>query len=273
MVTAHAHNKDVLLRALPYYGGKAYGGKARWIASLLPPPAPAQTYVEPFGGMASVLLAREKVASETLNDVNNRLINWWECVRDNAAELARLVRYTPISEVVFARAIADLDDMTLTPVRRALAFHIVVSQSIRSTDNALPSSWRLRKRPRRGTEWSQSRFDALADRMRLVQITCRPAIDVLREYAETESAVIYVDPPYPSADTSAYAHGEIDVDALTAALWDCRGFVAVSGCGNEWDHLGWERYSRSAVRLDVGGGASPRVENLWVNRKSPQRLF
>lgn len=270
MVTA-LHGEP--LRALPYYGGKAYGGKSRWIASILPPPTTAQTYIEPFGGMASVLLARPPAECEVVNDMNNRLVNWWECVRDRPGELARLVRYTPVSESVFARAIADLDDMTLTPVRRALAFHIVVSQSIRSTDNALPSSWRLRKRPRRGTEWAQARFDALADRMRLVQITCRPAIDVLREFADVDNAVLYVDPPYPSADTSPYAHAAIDVDALSRALTAQRGFVAVSGYGSEWAHLGWERYTRAALRFNVGAGSAPRVENLWINRKPSNRLF
>lgn len=42
-------------RTLPYYGGKRGYGKAEWIASFLPQ-NPDTCYIEPFAGMAAVLL-------------------------------------------------------------------------------------------------------------------------------------------------------------------------------------------------------------------------
>ena len=43
-------------RTLPWYGGKRDYGKAEWIASFLPQMQDS-CYIEPFAGMARVLLA------------------------------------------------------------------------------------------------------------------------------------------------------------------------------------------------------------------------
>lgn len=73
---------------LNYYGGKARGGKADWINSLLPPADyKRQCYVEPYGGMASVMLARAPVKIEILNDLNSRLVNWWQVVQSAPNDL------------------------------------------------------------------------------------------------------------------------------------------------------------------------------------------
>ena len=83
-------------RTLPYYGGKRGYGKAEWIASFLPH-TPDSCYVEPFAGMAAVLLARSPVDIEILNDANERIVNWWRIVRDEAEEFGRLIDFSPFS--------------------------------------------------------------------------------------------------------------------------------------------------------------------------------
>lgn len=190
-------------RPLGWYGGKAYGGKAEWINSHLPAPHSAQLYAEPFGGMAGVLMARQPAGCEIVNDLNGRIINWWEVVRDAPDEFAALVEFTPHSRTAFERAISDMDNESLPPIRRALAFHIVVTQNIRSTDNAKHSTdWRISYRRFKSAEWTAQRIYALARRMRLVQLECKPAVDFMARIADNADAVVYVDPPYVSADVS-----------------------------------------------------------------------
>jgi DNA adenine methylase len=53
------------------------GGKwkiADWVISHFPA---HRGYIEPFGGMGSVLLKKEPVVSEILNDVNDCVVNGW----------------------------------------------------------------------------------------------------------------------------------------------------------------------------------------------------
>ena len=262
-----------LPKTMGYYGGKAYGGKAEWIIGLLPAPHKTQLYAEPFGGMAGVLMARQPAGCEIVNDLNGRIINWWQVVRDAPDEFAALVEFTPHSRTAFERAISDMDDPALPPIRRALAFHIVVTQNIRSTDNAKHSSdWRISYRRFKSAEWTAQRIFALARRMRRVQLECKPAVDFMARIADNADAVVYVDPPYQSADVSPYA--VTARGGLTEALRAQRGFVAVSGYGDEWEHLGWHRYEMSASRMNIGKAAGEaRTEVLWLNREPPQRLF
>ena len=125
------------LTGLPYYGGKQKG-KAEWIGSLLPWKQDT-TYVEPFCGMAGVLLARAPVNLEILNDRNDRIINWWRAVRDEPEEFAYLIENTPYSRAEYDRAWENLDNEELTALQRALAFHIVVEQGLSKGDGY--SSW------------------------------------------------------------------------------------------------------------------------------------
>ena len=92
----------------PYYGGKFF--HAVWINSLLPQNDRITRYVEPFAGMASVLLNRpkphRKMVVETLNDTDEMLINLFRVVahRPSCAELDYKLWWTPHSRTLQAEA-------------------------------------------------------------------------------------------------------------------------------------------------------------------------
>ena len=109
--------------------------------------------------------------------------------------------------------------------------------------------------------------------MRQVQIECANAVSLLDRIADMPYAVIYCDPPYQTANTSPYRYGDIDKDELTAALLAQKGFVAISGYGDEWAHLGWRCETKSALRRQINGRGEKRIEKLWLNHDPPQRLF
>ena len=260
-------------RPLRYYGGKQGYGLAEWINSHLPPPCKEQMYVEPFAGMAGVMMAREKAGTEILNDINVRVINWWLAVRDHHMEFRHLVHYTPHSERLYREAKTQMDDESLPLVRRALAFHIIVGQGIAQGDGG--SGWAAHYNPSVGSvnSWRAERVDDLYERIRSVQIYERDAIELLSGIADMPYAVIYCDPPYQTANTSPYRYGDIDKDELTAALLAQKGFVAISGYGDEWEHLGWRCETKSALRRQINGRGERRIEKLWLNQDPPQRLF
>ena len=256
------------LRALRYFGGKAGGGKAQWIASLLPWEW-KQSYVEVFGGMFGVGLSRPPVQLETLNDLDERVMNWWRVLRDEPERFGRAVTMTPISRVEHARSIQDMDDPSLTPFERALAFHVFAQQSVyaqyNSENGVWSGAWRRAKSPSGSfSRWLPEQVDKLAERMWRVQLEQRDAVQVLGDFAGTGDAVLYVDPPYRDADPCPYMHSP-DRDALGEALLAQRGSVAVSGYNDEWDHLGWRRVEKETLRCRPGEVGAQRTEVLWMN--------
>ena len=256
-------------RSLRYYGGKRGYGLGQWIAGLLPLEKHS-CYIEPFAGMAGVLLARPPVKMEMLNDLNGRLVNWWRVVRDSPCEFGWLVEHTPRSRDEFRWACAAVDDQELPDVRRALAFHVLISQCINAGDNSLAGgSWMRGFNPSVGSLYRHraGEIAALSERIRDVQLENSDALGLLERTADCDYAVIYCDPPYPTANTGPYAWGNIDFDRLADLLRSQKGAVAVSGYPGEWDCLGWAAERKQALRRQIAGGGEPRTEVLWRNAR------
>ena len=260
------------VRSLPWYGGKQGESKGEWIAGLLPW-AWHTCYVEPFGGMAGVLLARDPVRKEIYNDLNQRVVNWWRVVRQQRQEFGEQVEALPHSRVEFEWAIDRLDDKARTDLERALAFHAVVWMSLPCSDRAHPSQFRRMFSPQSGStgRWRSERVAALAERMWHVQLECQDACGLMETLVEREYVVMYVDPPYRDGHTDTYAVCEVDEARLAALLRQQRGKVAISGYGDEWDHLGWQRHEKKVTFAPMGqhhagmGKGDVRTEVLWTN--------
>ena len=253
------------LTALQYYGGKSGQGLGKWIASILPWEKKS-TYIEPYAGMAGVLLNRAPVQIEILNDLNDRVVNWWRVIRDQPEEFIWLVENTPISREEFKLAISQVDDMSLTPIRRALAFHTCVSQCINSGDNVKNSNWRRKFNPNGAYYlWKSDKVAQLAERLRGVQLENCDALALLKRVVSLPQAVIYCDPPYRTANTTAYTVNVQPVDELTYYLLMQQGHVGISGYGEEWDHLGWTRHTKETLRRQIKGVGEKREEVLWTN--------
>ena len=51
--------------------------------------------------MAGALLARQPIKREVVNDLNRRIVNRWQAVRDEPAELGRLIDAMPASRAEY----------------------------------------------------------------------------------------------------------------------------------------------------------------------------
>ena len=268
------------VRTLPYFGGKSHlnYGSGRWVASMLPQDLDV-TYCEPCCGLAKVLIQRRPAAVEIINDINDRIANYLAVVRDHTEELAWRTEYTAASESDFRRAVAEIDTHA-DPIERARFLYVILNFSLLHGDGARPTfavDWGRDGARTRG----RIRYDdviRLGARLAEVQILCRDGVDVIESLASNPHAVIYVDPPYRTSDTSVYRHGDMDWERLGEAMAACKGRVAVSGYVDEWNSLGWQRheYQTTAAggfmsRMRADNSLPTRTEVLWTNYEPDQR--
>lgn len=236
----------------------------------------AAGYCEPFAGMLGVLLQREPARREIVADLDGDVINWWRVVRDHPAELGDMLDHSPAwSAALFGEAVENLEHPE--PVKRAYYFTIAmcwvrgrmigrVRESVNHPRNDYFISRVNRQQPapddgikrQRGvspiTLARSPRITMLADRLRGVELEIRAAEKIVEYYAAEPDFVFYLDPPYPTANVRGrlYTFNDISVAEWAERLRAVRGFVAVSGRGDEWALLendGWLRHSRDDEAL------------------------
>lgn len=271
------------LSALPYYGGKsarANSGTGAWVSRTIGPTPKVWTYCEPFAGMLGVLLQRPPAQVELVNDTDRWVISWWRAVRDHAQEFSRRIEATPNSRDEFERACQQLENgPTGDTLQDGITAHVIISQGMTHGTNAHPSNWQVKYSPGIRTlgRMRAQQVQALAKRIRDVQLESRDALELLERTASERRILLYCDPPYRSANTGAYGQSSLDWDALAALFQAQQGQVAISGYGDEWDGLGWRRKERPAAVAGIGKQskrkADPRTEVLWLNFDPPPAGF
>ena len=116
---------------------------------------------------------------------------------------------------------------------------------------------------------------AVIERIRTVQVLCRPAPEVIRDW-DGPDTLFYCDPPYlpetraaGSRDVYVVEMTAEDHRGLAAVLRQCRGKVVLSGYPSAlYDELyeGWRTVSIDIANHSAGGKTKGReVERLWLN--------
>lgn len=255
---------------------KWHGGKHYMASRIIDSLPPHHTYVEPFGGAASVLLNKEPSPVEVYNDLDERITRLFRVLRDNAEELHRRLTLTPYSEVEFLNAEEPHDDEVEQARRDYVRWRL--SHGGRGKDFSF-----TRHRVRRGMADVVSAYlsavddqlPLIAERLRSVQIVCRPALDVIR-YWDGPDTLFYCDPPYlpetraaGSRDVYGVEMTEEDHRALADELRRCQGRVVLSGYPSAlYDDLyrGWRVVEVEIANHAAGASEKRRMtECLWMN--------
>ncbi len=254
---------------------KWHGGKARlshWIIGHLPV---SQSYVEPFGGGAAVLLNKPPSEIEVYNDLDGRIVNLFRVLRDEPDEFRRKVELVPYSEAEFQ--LAAWQPPWISPVDRAVADFVRFRQSF----GGQGACWSYgTKRARQGVAENVHAYRGaiaglpwLVERVQRWQIFSRPAVEVIRQFDDAE-AVIYCDPPYVHSTrkaTAVYGHEMTDAEhrELAAVLNASQARIAVSGYPSPlYDELfaGWRCETREVAAHSAGGCKKRQMtECLWLN--------
>ena len=255
---------------------KWHGGKYYLCQRIIEQFPVHHTFVESFGGAASVLLNKPPSPVEIYNDLDGRITRLFRVVRDHGQELQRRLSLTPYSENEFNEEEEPTDDeielarrdfvrwrlsiggrgdgfsFTLHRVRRQMAD--VVSGYLSTIDEQLP---------------------LIVERLRTVQFLCRPATEVIRTWDSPET-LHYCDPPYVAATrhvSSREVYGvemtDEDHRELGSVLKSCTGKVILSGYPSElYSELyrDWRTVQFDMANHAAGGASKARKqETLWMN--------
>ena len=269
------------MTSLIYLGGKARPEIYKWINALLPQPHRG-LYCEPFAGMLGILINRAKSEVELVNDLNGHIYCFWVAIREHREEFKALCAVTPWCRRTYDNAYADLQAGRFggDVVKTAWAVYVCLWQGMMHALNH--KGWaRMYCHGRRGKLMGidfAPHIDALYERISNVQLESTCAVKLLDRIGKEEGAVIYCDPPYEKT-INVYGTPALDREALTDVLLKQKGRVAISGYGEEWDHLGWYKHKKRTTFSKVGVSAKDqsdeRIECLWTSYSTgvQQALF
>lgn len=250
--------------ALKFFGSKWQ--LAPWIISNFPP---HEHYIEPCFGGGNVLLRKQPVKLETINDIDNRIVNFFTMLRDYPEDLIRQINLTPWAEIEYHRAKEESGN-DLEDARR---YFVACWMSI----NGGPMWTGWRSQARAEGRWSiipndLSRHDLefVASRLKNVQITNRDAIEVIERFGHDPDGLIYFDPPYLKETRTmktGYGANEVDIQFhrdAASALSRCKAKVVISGFNSDL----YNNLYRGWIRIDKEGAFASsnkrRVESLWI---------
>ena len=183
-----------------YFGGK--GNSYNWIISYFPS---HRIYIEPFCGSAVVLLNKPRSEVEIINDLDDKIVNFFKVVRDNRKELEEKLKWTPYSRTECHKClrIYQSEDRynKLDDIEKARVFYVVhVMGRFGVNINDRDSLFRKEHASKRKfTKQYYKKIDLFKDiktRLKGVVIENRDAIELIKDYADNREVLFYIDPPY-----------------------------------------------------------------------------
>ena len=268
-----------------------FGGKGNMVAKLLKLIPSHHTYVEVFGGGASLLFAKKPSLVEVYNDIDSGLVNFFRVLRDPAKfeRFYRLVCLTPYSreEYYYCR---DTWETCEDEVERAYRWYIVARMSF---GGQFGGGWGfaitegVRGISKQCSSWLSiiEMLPQIHQRIMMVQIEHRDFRDIINLY-DTKDTLFYVDSPYvPETRRGGEYEHEMSIEDhkdLVNLLLQVKGKVLLSGYNHPvyqpLEQSGWERHDyetacsavgRTRATGLLGRGAciknQMRTESVWVS--------
>lgn len=242
---------------------------ADWVVARLPAHS---AYLEPYFGSGAVFFTKDRAPYETINDIDDDIVNLYRVIREDADRLAALLEITPWARAEYDRS-CDISD---EPIERARRFVTHTWQSFGRGIPGVETGWKTKASEYTLRRWAHLPDDICrtVERLRGVRIEKRPGIDLIRAHCDPR-VLIYADPPYPSAlRRRFYPHEMTDADhvALLDALDAHPGPVALSGYHCPLYDARLAHWHAHEIHVTVEHGET-RIEVLWLNRESFGPIF
>lgn len=217
---------------LTYYGGKKR--IAEWILQYIPS---HDIYCEPFFGGGAVFFAKQPSYLEVINDCNAMLINFYRQCQENFDIMASKIQNELYSEFRYYQAEKIYSGQkTASDIDKAVATWLVFNQSWNASAHA---GWKFDQGSggsHAGIVFAHARRNFcpwLKKRLQYVQISCRDALQVIRD-RDNERTFFYLDPPYPDTNQGHYSgYTWKELEELLTLLQSIKGQFALSNYPSE----------------------------------------
>lgn len=254
-------------------GTFAYPGSKTTYAGWIIDHIPEHTqYIEPFGGAASVLVAKPRSELEVYNDLNGDCVEFFRAVRDRPDELKHWVENTPYSRQLFNEYVESYPDWPDDTVEYAGRFLFVQTSAFggKGTTETNPT-FRVAKsdssaNPPAEYISKKSQIPRLADRLQQVHIEQLDYVDLVDKY-DHEDAFFYFDPPYVDVGDDYYQveEGGFNHKRFVDTLHDMEGKWLVSYDQNLPNGLeDYRTVSREKVAT-MSAQKPTKIETLTMN--------
>jgi DNA adenine methylase len=278
-----------------WMGGKGLLETKNFILENMPP---HDKYVEPFGGGASILIAKKPVSVEVYNDLNSGLVNFFRTVADENLfeKFYKRVNNLPFSRELYNEFRYNWH-LETNPLEQAIKWFFIAKQSF---GGKFGHSWGFTVNTSTNnmakcvSAWLSSieNLPEIHERMKTVLIENNDWKKTLTTYSG-KGWFAYCDPPYVSEmrGNSKYKHELTNEDhqELVEALLNYDGAVLLSGYDSPiYEPLinaGWDRKELNVVCTMAGRTKSSglqgvgkvseqqkRVEILWRNPEAMKRI-
>lgn len=235
-----------------------------------------KSYLEPYFGSGAVLFNKPSSSIETINDLNDDVVNLFQVIRSYPDELAEKVFLIPYSRTIYDKA---WETNPHNEVDKAVNF-IIRSLMSHGFRNFEKSGWKRdvngRERAYAVKHWNElpEIIQEAAIRLKQVQIENRPALDLISEY-NRENVCMYIDPPYVLSTRTRKQYTvemeDRDHEELLEALDQSKANILLSGYDSDLYNRrlsNWEKVEFSAT-AEKG---LPRTEILWMNFQPKKQL-
>lgn len=240
---------------------------SKWIIEQMPK---HHSYLEPYFGGGAILFNKEPSRIETINDLDDDVINLFKVIRERPDDLIESVVYTPYAREEYNSAFIDIGTMTEVEKARNFVIRSMQGHGFRVCEK---TGWKKDVYGREAAYavryWNQlpEVISQMAARLKMVQIEHKPALDLIKAFNH-DNVLIYADPPYVLSTRSRkmYRHEMSDQDhiELLETLIQHTGYIMLSGYDNEIYNTYLSGWRKDQIPARAEGGLK-RIETLWMN--------
>lgn len=229
-------------RMFTYYGGKAR--LTEEIKTLLPK---GSIYVEPFFGSGAVFFSLEdgNYSKAVINDMEEGLIHFIRLLASvQGEELIEKLKKLEPDKFLFqeAKQMEKVRYHSCSDMEKAIFFYITMTQSY----NCLRKNFRMGMNTERYQKQIANGLPAAREKLQGVEILQGDAYDVIMQYKDDPTAVLFIDSPYVQRTRTApncYYHEMRDADQVRMLLGVRDAQAKCILCGYKEEHDGlYDRY-------------------------------
>ncbi len=259
---------------IKYFGGK--GTMFKDILKYFPDFNSYRIYIEPYGGAASLLFAKEKSPIEIYNDLENNVYSLFKVISDKNLfnEFKHLCDNSFYSRVLRNEFKQRLKETNLSFVQRAFYFFYVNRTSHNGVGGFSVNTY-IRRGMSKSTSDFLSAIDRLKDihdRLSSVIIENCNGVSLLCRY-DNSNTFAYLDPPYHHSTRTSTRYlqdmNNNEHKELINFLLGCKCKILLSGYINkEYKRLednNWNRIDFKVNTIDGNRNSKIKIESLWKN--------